>query len=258
MPQLHWIDDTHLQINDVNFYLSIDSDELRSGSSKDDCFLLGKPKDMVEKAYKTGKLQKINKIFELGILQGGSVVLYDQMFSPEKIAAIDYNISVPALDKYIEKFNKQNIVKPYFGVNQADRIAMTTILESEFPNKDIDLIVDDASHLYQETRKAFNICFPYLKAGGLYCIEDWAWAHWPGDYWQHPASDSFLHGRTSLSNLLIELFMLAASRRDLIAEITVEHSVITVKKGDGKIPDLTPFNIGDHYLLRGKAFGAWL
>jgi SAM-dependent methyltransferase len=258
LPQLQWADDLHLQINDVNFYLSIDSDELRGGSSKEDCFLLGKPKDMVETSYQLGKTKKINKIFELGILQGGSVALYDQIYSPEKMVAIEYMTTpVATLEKYIQQRNKQKNVKPYYGVNQADRLAMSAILDAEFPDKDIDLIVDDASHLYQETRKAFNICFPYLKAGGLYCIEDWAWAHWPGEYWQEPAPGSFLHGKTSMSNLLIELFMLAASRRDLIESITVEHSVITVTKGTGAIED-GKFNIGDHYLMRGKAFGAWL
>ena len=134
---------------------------------------------------------------------------------------------------------------------------MENILNKEFPDKDLDFIIDDASHLYHETRSAFNTCFPYLKAGGFYCIEDWAWAHWPGDYWQNSAPDSFLHGQTAMSNLLIELFMLAASRRDLIASISVEHSLITITKGLGEI-ESGNFNIADHYLLRGKSFEAWL
>jgi hypothetical protein len=56
-----------------------------------------------------------------------------------------------------------------------------------------------------------------------------------------------------MSNLLIELFMLAASRPDLIESIEVVCSVITVKKGQGTFP-AGDFDIGNHYLLRGKKF----
>lgn len=257
LSQLNWLNDLSLQIKDVHFYLSIDTKELQDGRSIGDSFLLGKRRSMVEQTAVLGQNGSIKKVFEMGILQGGSIVLYDQLWSPDKLVAIDHDTSAStALLDYINKRNKNNIIKPYYGVNQADRSAMENILNAEFPNRDIDFIIDDASHLYQETRKSFNLCFPYLKPDGFYCIEDWAWAHWEGDYWQN-GGNSFLNGKTAMSNLLIELFMLAASRPDFIKSIIVEHSTIVIKKGDGEVP-VNNFNIGDHYLMRGKAFGAWL
>lgn len=254
---LKWVDDLNLQINDVNFYLSIDTKELQDSKSTSNAFLLGKPRHVVEKFHELGKLNKLDKVFEMGILQGGSVALFDQLWKPEKIVAIDYSSrSVVSLEKYIEKWEKKDQIKPYYGVNQADRSVMENILNNEFPNKDIDFIIDYASHLYQETRKAFNICFPYLKAGGLYYIEDWAWAHWAGDYWQ-AGGNTFLANRTAMSNLLIELFMMSASSPGYIQSITIDYSTIIITKGYEKIPE-GKFNIGDNYLLRGKAFGAWL
>ncbi len=256
--KLLWKSDTQLQINEINFNLSIDTKDLQNQKSTLDNFLLGKSRYMVEKSENIGQKKKISKVFEMGIYQGGSVVLYDKLWSPEKIVAIDYNTKqIEPLEQYIENFSKENQIKIFYGINQADKQAMENILNKEFPDKDLDFIIDDASHLYHETRSAFNTCFPYLKAGGFYCIEDWAWAHWPGDYWQNSAPDSFLHGQTAMSNLLIELFMLAASRRDLIASISVEHSLITITKGLGEI-ESGNFNIADHYLLRGKSFEAWL
>ena len=235
-PILIWEDDLHLKINDVSFYLSYDTNELLNKNSTKDNFLLGKPRHMVEKTITIGQQQKINKIFEMGILQGGSVVLYDQIFNPEKIVAIEYaSKPVDMLTNYIKKRDKFDVVKPYYDVNQSDRSAMEKILSAEFPDRDIDLIVDDASHLYDETREAFNICFPYLKNDGLYIIEDWAWAHWSGDYWQQ-GQNSFLNGKTALSNLLIELFMLTASRPDFIKNIFIDHNVIIIKRGDGALP----------------------
>lgn len=255
-PQLIWEDDSHLKINEVSFYLSYDTSELLGGKTANDSFLLGKPRHMVEKSFAIGQQQKINKIFEMGILKGGSVVLYDQIYQPEKIVAIEYMQNpVDALTNFITKRNKSEVIKPYYGVNQADRHSMEKILSIEFPDRDIDLIIDDASHLYDETREAFNISFPYLKNGGLYIIEDWAWAHWSGDYWQK--DNAYFSGRKALSNLLIELFMLTASRPDFIKDIFIDHNVIIVKKGNGTLP-AGEFNISSHYLLRGKYFDAWL
>jgi hypothetical protein len=211
---------------------------------------------MVEKSVEIGQQQKIGKIFEMGIFKGGSVVLYDQIFRPLKIAAIDYMPQpVHALTEYITGHGKLDVIKPYYGVSQADRPAMEKILSSEFPGRDIDLIIDDASHFYEETRDAFNISFPYLIPGGIYIIEDWAWAHWADEPWQ--GKNSFFYGKTALSNLLIELFMLAASRPDFIKNIFVNHNSIFIKRGDGALPSGN-FDIADHYLLRGKHFGAWL
>ena len=113
------------------------------------------------------------------------MVLYDQLFSPRKIVAIDHSPEpVKPLETYISRRHKRDVVKPFYGVNQADRTVMEAILAREFPGRDLNLIVDDASHFYAEARDAFNISFPYLAPGGHYVIEDWAWAHWAGDTWQ--------------------------------------------------------------------------
>ena len=37
----------------------------------------------------------------------------------------------------------------------------------------LDLVIDDASHLYGPTMASFEVLFPRLRPGGLYVIEDW-------------------------------------------------------------------------------------
>lgn len=255
-PVMEWQDDFHLTLNGYRFILSFDTETLKKGSSGTDCFLLGKPKHMVERAADIARAERVSKIFEMGILQGGSVVLYDQLFRPDKIVAIDHDTKpAPALANYIATRGSSASVRPCYGVSQDDRSAMEALLSQEFPQRDVDLIIDDASHMYEPTRAAFNICFPYLRPGGLYIIEDWAWAHWAGDYWQ--GGGSHFADETALSNLLIELFMLSASRPDLIESLFVDHNMVMVKRGTGTLPE-GHFNIGAHYLLRGKPFGAWL
>ncbi len=198
------------ELNGVKFCVTWDPDILGNMRSSENCFILGKAQPMIERYISLNREQQVKKVFDMGILQAGSVVLYDQIFQLNKIVAIDLmKEPVDALTKYIEQRNKYNSIKPYYGINQADRTAMESILSTEFSEKDIDFIVDDASHLYRETREAFNISFPYLKAGGRYIIEDWGWAHWSNEPWQTAANP---FGKSeAMSNLLIELFMLAAS-----------------------------------------------
>ena len=243
-------------INGMKLIMTVNMDELINMQSVGNCFILGKTSEMVERCIALAQKYRIKKVFDLGIFKGGSVVLYDQIFQVDKIVAIDL-IPLPAkaLTDYIEKYKKIDSVKPYYGVNQSDSDSMGKILADEFPNRDIDLIIDDASHFYIETREAFNICFPYLKTDGFYIIEDWAWAHWSEEPWQTEKSP---FGNTkAMSNLLIELFMLSASRPDLITNIIINFNTIIVRKGSGQLP-AKGFNIGQHYLLRGKTFNAWL
>ncbi|PIP02132.1 MAG: hypothetical protein COW18_00055 [Zetaproteobacteria bacterium CG12_big_fil_rev_8_21_14_0_65_54_13] len=250
----YWENDERLLIRDVAFLVTCDMDKLMGTSSTEDHFVLGKARSMVEDSIALSRRRKIGKIFEIGIFKGGSMILNDLVFAPSRIAAVDFNPApVEAMTRYIEKTGKSDVIRPYYGIDQSDRQAMEKVLSGEFPDRDIDMIVDDASHLYEQTRAAFNISFPYLRPGGLYIIEDWGWAHWSGDFWQK--DNPYFGARPAMSNLLIELFMLAASRPDLIESVEVVCSVITVKKGQGKMPE-GDFDLGEHYLMRGKPFTA--
>jgi hypothetical protein len=241
-------------MGDVEFRLIVDVDQLHAVQSTAKSFVLGKSQSMVEDSLALSKQRTVAHSFEMGIFKGGSVALNHLVFQPQKIVAID-NSAEPALslEEFIQARRCASAIKPYYGVNQGDRRAMEAILAQEFPKQDIDLIIDDASHFYEETREAFNISFPYLKAGGLYVIEDWAWAHWAGDFWQK--DNPYFGNKRALSNLLIELFMLAATRPDLIEDILVNHVSITVRRGPGILPP-GGFEISGHYLLRGHHFEA--
>lgn len=41
------------------------------------------------------------------------------------------------------------------------------------------IIIDDASHIQANTIKSFEILFPLLQSGGLYCVEDTVTSYWP-------------------------------------------------------------------------------
>jgi SAM-dependent methyltransferase len=142
-------------------------------------------------------------------------------------------------------------VEFFVTTDLADRPKMKSILDEEFPDRNIDLVIDDASHFYQETRSSFNSIFPYLKPGGIYIVEDWGWAHWPGDTWQK--SQAIPTWRPALSNLLFEICVLSASSSDLVAEVRVNSMSFMVRKGEAEMPR-EDFDLGGYTLTRDHWF----
>jgi predicted O-methyltransferase YrrM len=251
-PQLEWVTDQLARLDGVEFYLATASKEMLRYESKRNHFLLGKTKSMVDDMAAMREREHFKRILDVGIFKGGSAALYAKLFDPEKLVAIEFSPTpIEPLTEFIRDHGFDGRVIPYYGVNQADERAMGDILAANFPAQDIDLIVDDASHQYFETRKTFNLTLPYLRPDGLYIIEDWGWAHWKGDEWQK--SHFFPPWSPAMSNLLIELFMLCASRPDIVKNLFVTPATIVVRRGPTTL-EPKGFDIGKHYLCRNRWF----
>lgn len=250
--KLEWVTDELMRLDGVEFYLATATQQMLSYESKPDHFLLGKTRDMVEDVAALREHEHIKRILDVGIFKGGSAALYAKLFEPEKLVAIEQGAApVEVLANFIREHGFEGRVIPYYGVNQANEQAMGRILATEFPGKNIDLVVDDASHLYFETRKTLNLVLPYLRADALYMIEDWGWAHWQGDEWQK--GRFFPPMLPAMSNLLIELFMLCASRPDIVKNLFVTRTTIVVRRGPAAL-EPGGFDIGKHYLSRDRWF----
>jgi len=91
--------------------------------------------------------------------------------------------------------------------------------------------------------------FPFLRQGGYYIIEDWAWAHWSTDRWQKDGG--IWADKPALSNLIFELIMLSATHLDLIESVDINHNNAIVKKGRASNVG-TDFDISNLYKNRGK------
>jgi hypothetical protein len=85
--------------------------------------------------------------------------------------------TVANLESFLDAHRLRDRVRPYYGVDQADRDRLATIVAEEFEGDPIDLVIDDASHLLDPTRASFEVLFPRLRTSGLFVIEDWAWEH---------------------------------------------------------------------------------
>jgi hypothetical protein len=201
-------------------------------------------------------------IFEYGIWQGGSPIFYGLATDAKKVVAVDHlnkdmppdalgdpararNYQNPALDEILRRHNLAEKVKLHFSVSQDNRATVSEIIDRDFAGEPLDLVIDDASHYYENSRASFEIAFPRLRPGGLYVIEDWQWAHSP-DY----QSGGFFHGRPALTNLIFELLIAYGSHPDVFWNIIVRDWFIVVTRGSKQLE--RDFQLDDLMRMRGK------
>lgn len=155
---------------------------------------------------------------------------------------------IPALLHYIVEAKFRYV---HFSTSQSDNIALPRIVQDELADE-LELVVDDASHAYEETKASFEILFPMLQPGGIYVIEDWAWAHNPAQQ----SADSPRARQKALSNLLFEQIMLTGSTA-LVAEIRVLKPLYMIRKAASAPPLVSseqPGSIFDQILCRRRTF----
>ena len=234
MPQLE-----SFEMDDIKFVLDIRAGKDR-GESKDGEFILVKTKAFLQ-FYRALQQRQPKNILEVGMFEGGSLVLFDKLYNPEKLVGVDIRRDpIEALERYRE--TREHIL-PFYELSQNDP-KLPDILRKEFPNG-IDLIVDDASHQYEFSRATFHLCFPLLNPGGLYVLEDWSWSHQPpAQASTHPWFEN-----PALTNLVMELVINMPGSQQM-NRVTVHRELIVVEKAStatGAI-DLTD----GHDRLRGR------
>jgi methyltransferase family protein len=212
------------------------------------CFMFYKSKELVDQYLQFWNLRgrfPIEHIVEIGIHDGGSVVFWFEHFRPKKHVAIDLlqRDDSEYFKWYVASRGLQDRLKTYWGVDQADEERLRGIVRREF-SAPLDLIVDDASHLYAPTRKSFETLFPLLRQGGLYIIEDWQWGYDP--HWTRP--DSPFATEIVLSKLVVELLEAVGSSRGVIASLIAYGGFVAVERGARTVAPGTPFKVRDEIL----------
>jgi SAM-dependent methyltransferase len=192
--------------------------------------------------------EEFNSIVEIGIWNGGSVALWNEVFRPTSLVAVDYvDKPLKALDAYIDRLDLRDRIHVYGGVNQADSEHLRSVVLRHSDR--LDLVIDDASHQYLNTRKSFEALYPLLRPGGLYIIEDWAWGYWavqpdpdlPLAVVARNDGDSrhgeHYDGRQPLHQLVHELIKAAGSSW-AVASVTVCQNFVVVERSDQTEPDI--------------------
>jgi predicted O-methyltransferase YrrM len=218
---INWVDDNTFEIGGQLITLDYESGGSKRKSRSAD-FTMMKTKAFID-LYLLHANESFKRVLELGVYQGGSFVFFDQIYSPEKISAIELSsVHIPALDRYVE--TKPSRAKVHYATSQDDRGRLAQIIDQDFGGV-IDLVVDDASHFYDQTKASFEIAFPKVRPGGLYIIEDWTWSF----HASYQGADHPWHDHHSLANLVVDL-MEEMVLTGLTADISISPHMLKVRR----------------------------
>jgi predicted O-methyltransferase YrrM len=220
---IEWENGTDFAINGYRFTL----DYQHGGSklrSEDHRFLMMKGVSFLEH-YTSLDPNECKRVLELGVYQGGSFVFLDQILNPEKLSAVELNATpIPALDDYVAR--SEGRCRVHYGRSQDDIETLKKIVREDFGGE-LDLVVDDASHWYKQTKTSFETLFPLVRPGGLYIIEDWCWS-FQDDF--QPSTHDW-HRIDSPANLVIDL-MEDMTRGNLIRDVKIFPDLLIVQRSD--------------------------
>src|ERR1041385_6383588 len=190
---------------------------------------------------------RADRVIELGIYDGGSTAFWYELFRPQKHVALDIQdqTDTPYVRRYVESRGLGGRIKTYWNTGQADKAGLRTIVEREF-ERPPDLVIDDASHFYRQTRASFEALFPLLRPGGLYIIEEWAWGHWPEFLVPNPPWAA----EEPLTRLVIELVEAAGTSTQLILSMVVFRGFVAVERGPQQLDKAAEFNLEDCIVRR--------
>jgi 2-polyprenyl-3-methyl-5-hydroxy-6-metoxy-1,4-benzoquinol methylase/MoaA/NifB/PqqE/SkfB family radical SAM enzyme len=171
-------------------------------------------------------------VFEIGLWDGGSAVFWHECFHPQKHVAIDIQARTDCigLDRYRAESGTTGSLVTHWQTDQSDTTRLREIVEGELGNR-LDLVIDDASHLYRQTRASFEALFPFLRPRGMYIIEDWAWGHWLSfQAADHPWKDEI-----PLTRLITELVEIVGGSDALVRSVDVRQGFVAVTRGAAPI-----------------------
>jgi Methyltransferase domain len=192
-------------------------------------FLLFKEPPLIDWYVELIEALQPRNVVELGIMEGGGTALLYSLAHPARLVAIDRRAPMdPTLRDYVAREGVGETVRIYDDVDQADRRRLAEIVDEEFGDRPLDLVVDDCSHLYDPTRASFNELFPRLRPGGVYTIEDWPWAH------EEPVADMWAD-QVPLTRMALELVLANPVVPDLLSEVTIDPDVIRIVRGDAEV-----------------------
>lgn len=122
--------------------------------------------------FKAFRKKKI-KLLEIGVggndnpqVGGNSLRMWKRYFKNGKIYSLDLYDKSPLEESRIKIFKG----------DQSSQEVLDHLLQY---TGDLDIIVDDGSHINEHVITSFKILFPYLKSGGIYVIEDTQTSYWP-------------------------------------------------------------------------------
>jgi len=118
-----------------------------------------------ESIFKKKKGENL-KIAELGILYGGSLLMWKDYFINSQIYGFEYDNNL--INYFKQNFNNDRITLSNIDVTNKNSIINAF---SEL-NELYDIIIEDTTHVFEDQIRVIENVYEYLKPGGILIIED--------------------------------------------------------------------------------------
>jgi predicted O-methyltransferase YrrM len=118
-----------------------------------------------ESIFKKKKNENL-KVAELGILYGGSLLMWKEYFTNSEIYGFEYNNDL--INNFKQNFNNDRITLSNIDVTNKNSIVKVF---SEL-NELYDIIIEDTTHQFEDQIRVIENVYQYLKPGGILIIED--------------------------------------------------------------------------------------
>jgi predicted O-methyltransferase YrrM len=115
--------------------------------------------------FKDRKNQNLD-IAELGILDGSSLLMWQEYFTSSNIYGFEYNYTL--INNFKRNYNNERISLSFIDVTNKNSItnAFSSI------NHKYDIIIEDTTHQFEDQIRVIENVYQYLKPGGVLIIED--------------------------------------------------------------------------------------
>jgi len=221
-----WISDTEFNIDGTKFKLALVPEHGVLTVMKDR-FHIDAYAELV-KEIKPG-----SNIVEIGIRSGASTAFMAVLYKPNCLSAIELNKkSTKLFTDFLASHPDGRRIRTHFGCDQGDVIQLGAVLDSDFGQQVLDLVIDDASHQLIPSMASFNLLFPRLRPGGIFVIEDWSWEHFA----EREYGLSFTGWSiTGFAKLTLMTVLACAYSPDIIAKVTLRRGMAVVHRGPGSL-----------------------
>ncbi len=172
------------------------------------------------------------KLLEIGVggyenpqSGGGSLRLWRSYFPFSSVFAIDINDKSPHEERRIKIFKG----------SQSDIGFLQRVIEK---TGELDVIIDDGSHMSDDVIASFEFLFPSLKNGGIYVIEDTQTSYWEvcGGNLDKTSTTTMNYFRALVDGLNYEEFPLPDYQPTFLEQNIVAihfyHNIIFIEKGN--------------------------
>jgi hypothetical protein len=172
------------------------------------------------------------RVFELGIWDGGSTALWYELFRPVKHVAVDLlpHGDSDGFRRYVDSRGAQGRIETHWATDQHDKARLDEIVRTSFDGP-LDLVVDDASHLYEPTKASFETLFPLLAPGGFYVIEDWPWSFLA----RFRRADHPWSAETPLAQLVFDVVGALGGAPEIVKRLYVYYAFFVVERGPADV-----------------------